>query len=382
MPVALPDILSCDGRSVYMRAQAFDLEGVRRHIAPVKLRCLGAAASARQSRGPGGRRPPVLPLGLPRRLLVLALLLDVRQGRGRQLRRLVPARGTSPPAAGCWSSTTPASTASTASRSTSATPRSQQYYLYGARPRGPRRGDPAGAARPRRGSAPPRPAATGFPPTGPRGRSSPWRRKAPWATTGRWAIRPFRPGPWCWPARRCSWPVRRTWSTRKRPSASRTTRRSGPSWRPGRRTAGPPRRAAPGDWRPADGKQLAAYELGAMPDLRRHGRRQRPVLAAAQWFTPSGIPWTLIRPPRPASTTPFVTPAASSRGIFSRGWGDSPRALDLVGISSYCLGPFSPGKVANINHYAYFRRIREKLPYYIRGNRHGQPCAQGSRFSD
>jgi len=37
MPVALPDVLSCDGRSVYMRAQAFDLEGVRRNIAPMKL---------------------------------------------------------------------------------------------------------------------------------------------------------------------------------------------------------------------------------------------------------------------------------------------------------------------------------------------------------
>ncbi|MHC4462652.1 MAG: outer membrane protein assembly factor BamB family protein, partial [Planctomycetota bacterium] len=29
MPVALPDILSCDGKAVYMRAQAFDLEGKR-----------------------------------------------------------------------------------------------------------------------------------------------------------------------------------------------------------------------------------------------------------------------------------------------------------------------------------------------------------------
>jgi len=37
MPVALPDVLSCDGQSVYMRAQAFDLEGVRRRIAPIKL---------------------------------------------------------------------------------------------------------------------------------------------------------------------------------------------------------------------------------------------------------------------------------------------------------------------------------------------------------
>jgi len=37
MPVALPDILSSDGRSIYMRAQAFDLEGNRRNIAPLKL---------------------------------------------------------------------------------------------------------------------------------------------------------------------------------------------------------------------------------------------------------------------------------------------------------------------------------------------------------
>lgn len=37
MPVALPDILSSDGRSVYMRAQAFDMKGVRRQIAPMKL---------------------------------------------------------------------------------------------------------------------------------------------------------------------------------------------------------------------------------------------------------------------------------------------------------------------------------------------------------
>jgi outer membrane protein assembly factor BamB len=36
MPVALPDILSSDGRSVYMRSQAFDLEGVRRDITPIK----------------------------------------------------------------------------------------------------------------------------------------------------------------------------------------------------------------------------------------------------------------------------------------------------------------------------------------------------------
>jgi len=35
MPVALPDVLSCDGRSIYMRGQQFDLEGVRRQIAPI-----------------------------------------------------------------------------------------------------------------------------------------------------------------------------------------------------------------------------------------------------------------------------------------------------------------------------------------------------------
>ena len=37
MPVALPDVLSSDGRSIYMRAQAFDLNGKRRHLGPVKL---------------------------------------------------------------------------------------------------------------------------------------------------------------------------------------------------------------------------------------------------------------------------------------------------------------------------------------------------------
>lgn len=37
MPVSLPDILSSDGKSIYMRSQAFDLQGVRRQIAPVKL---------------------------------------------------------------------------------------------------------------------------------------------------------------------------------------------------------------------------------------------------------------------------------------------------------------------------------------------------------
>ncbi|MCX6910571.1 MAG: PQQ-binding-like beta-propeller repeat protein [Verrucomicrobia bacterium] len=35
MPTALPDILSSDGRSIYMRAQAFDLKGARREFAPM-----------------------------------------------------------------------------------------------------------------------------------------------------------------------------------------------------------------------------------------------------------------------------------------------------------------------------------------------------------
>jgi hypothetical protein len=35
MPTALPDILSSDGRSIYMRAQAFDLKGERREFAPM-----------------------------------------------------------------------------------------------------------------------------------------------------------------------------------------------------------------------------------------------------------------------------------------------------------------------------------------------------------
>jgi outer membrane protein assembly factor BamB len=37
MPVALPDILSCDGRSIYMRTQAFDFEGKPHDVAPLKL---------------------------------------------------------------------------------------------------------------------------------------------------------------------------------------------------------------------------------------------------------------------------------------------------------------------------------------------------------
>jgi len=37
MPVALPDVLSCDGANVYMRSQQFDLEGHRRHIAPTDI---------------------------------------------------------------------------------------------------------------------------------------------------------------------------------------------------------------------------------------------------------------------------------------------------------------------------------------------------------
>ena len=32
MPVALPDVLSCDGRHIYMRAQRFDLQGRREHL--------------------------------------------------------------------------------------------------------------------------------------------------------------------------------------------------------------------------------------------------------------------------------------------------------------------------------------------------------------
>ncbi|UCC98979.1 MAG: PQQ-binding-like beta-propeller repeat protein [Phycisphaerales bacterium] len=35
MPVALPDILSSDGGSIYMRGQQFDLDGVRRQLAPL-----------------------------------------------------------------------------------------------------------------------------------------------------------------------------------------------------------------------------------------------------------------------------------------------------------------------------------------------------------
>jgi outer membrane protein assembly factor BamB len=38
MPVALPDVLSSDGRYVYMRAQRFDLKGVRQEIPPIDVK--------------------------------------------------------------------------------------------------------------------------------------------------------------------------------------------------------------------------------------------------------------------------------------------------------------------------------------------------------
>ncbi|NOZ19559.1 MAG: PQQ-binding-like beta-propeller repeat protein [Planctomycetes bacterium] len=37
MPVSLPDVLSSDGKSIYMRSQQFDMEGKRRHIAQIPL---------------------------------------------------------------------------------------------------------------------------------------------------------------------------------------------------------------------------------------------------------------------------------------------------------------------------------------------------------
>ncbi len=38
MPVGLPDVLSCDGRSLYMRSQQLDLTGRRRHVAATDIR--------------------------------------------------------------------------------------------------------------------------------------------------------------------------------------------------------------------------------------------------------------------------------------------------------------------------------------------------------
>jgi hypothetical protein len=60
MPVALPDILSSDGRSVYMRAQAFDLQGARRHIAPVKL---AAQQGRRGAKAPKALKEPQADVG-------------------------------------------------------------------------------------------------------------------------------------------------------------------------------------------------------------------------------------------------------------------------------------------------------------------------------
>jgi outer membrane protein assembly factor BamB len=48
MPVALPDIFSCDGDSLYMRSQQFDLDGCRRNVTPLH---------------PGGTRNGTLALG-------------------------------------------------------------------------------------------------------------------------------------------------------------------------------------------------------------------------------------------------------------------------------------------------------------------------------
>ena len=66
MPVALPDILSSDGRSIYMRAQAFDLEGVRRQHRAAETRRAAGVAGRRPGEEPverRDRRPLVLPLG-------------------------------------------------------------------------------------------------------------------------------------------------------------------------------------------------------------------------------------------------------------------------------------------------------------------------------
>ena len=53
MPVGLPDVLSSDGRSIYMRAQAFDLDCVHRHIGPVKLARQQRQRAKRRGAAPG-----------------------------------------------------------------------------------------------------------------------------------------------------------------------------------------------------------------------------------------------------------------------------------------------------------------------------------------
>lgn len=57
MPVALPDILSSDGRSVYMRAQAFDMKGVRRNIAPLRLTLTRGAGKAAKKKKAAASKP-------------------------------------------------------------------------------------------------------------------------------------------------------------------------------------------------------------------------------------------------------------------------------------------------------------------------------------
>jgi len=80
MPVALPDVLSSDGRFLYMRSQRFDLEGKRLEIPPPR------------HRPDGRRRPPVLLHRLPRRHVVPPRLLALRPQLHVGLGRLVPRR--------------------------------------------------------------------------------------------------------------------------------------------------------------------------------------------------------------------------------------------------------------------------------------------------
>ena len=81
MPVALPDILSSDGKYVYMRSLPFDLEGKRKFV------------SLRAGQGAAGRRPPpVLSHRLPRRFPLASDLLGLRPRLGVGRRRLPPGR--------------------------------------------------------------------------------------------------------------------------------------------------------------------------------------------------------------------------------------------------------------------------------------------------
>ena len=130
------------------------------------------------------------------------------------------------------------------------------------------RGHAAGSTRPRPTRAPPRP-------TGRCARSSRSPTRTPATSSGPRAIRRSRPAAWSWPATPCSWPVRPTWSTRRRPCKNPDD----PAIRAkldaqAAALAGPEGRQTPGR---LGRRRQDAGRLRTRRDahLRRHGRRRR-----------------------------------------------------------------------------------------------------------